>query len=793
MTSIVQQIATPFQIQIGFKKWLHHYRDLLKSGSETEQARAREVLTIVERYPVLNDGFTDVSYLEKHRSEIAEILKDAFNSSFSLNEIRAAAIPFFDVIFNTSKRFDNILHAAGTNYKFELSNLSNDEKYVLTCAIILNQYYKFDLNFKRPLIHEIPDAQGVKRYYKVLYNADFVEITPKKKTPNITEDIVAELLDNFDNIELWKTRFPPESYDFSGFVFANFFDVTDDYAISNLKSNLLDDTDFATPEKIQKIEECFKSLLSVSDLKVGFSVYNKEDDGFERVYGNSFDSFLLNGKEHLPSDHVLCSNSHKVLLDQKAFFSIADVNKYFKLSKGQAPQYAALNHLGFKSAILAPIANNNQLFGVLEIVSPTKLALNSLNANKLTDVLPYILTLVERKITAEQNLIQAIIQKECTAIHPSVGWKFIDAAKAYIKENAHNTGITFFKQITFENVYPLYGQIDVKSSSMARLEATKKDLLLQLRMAHQILLEAVKIKALPIYLQVQFQIESYIDLIDSNFQIDSEYQVSGFLKNEVKPLFKLIRKTKCSLTESISNYFDELDQELEVVYQFRLQYDETIGNINKDIAHLLDEKEIEAQKMHPHFFERFKTDGVEHNMYIGDSITENGSFNKVYLYNLRLWQLQVMCELENYYYMNRENYPMLLDVTSLVLVFNQPLSIRFRMDEKRFDVDGTYNARYEIVKKRIDKAFIKNTKTRITQKGKLTIVYSQQQDKIEYSKYIAFLQSKNVLENNLEDLELEDLQGVSGLRALRVGILYQSSSQAEKFYSYNDLMETIES
>jgi hypothetical protein len=40
------------------------------------------------------------------------------------------------------------------------------------------------------------------------------------------------------------------------------------------------------------------------------------------------------------------------------------------------------------------------------------------------------------------------------------------------------------------------------------------------------------------------------------------------------------------------------------------------------------------------------------------------------------------------------------------------------MDEKRFDVDGTYNARYEVVKKRIDKANIKGTKERITQKRK---------------------------------------------------------------------------
>ncbi len=43
----------------------------------------------------------------------------------------------------------------------------------------------------------------------------------------------------------------------------------------------------------------------------------------------------------------------------------------------------------------------------------------------------------------------------------------------------------------------------------------------------------------------------------------------------------------------------------------------------------------------------------------------------------------------------------------MLLVHSNPLAIRFRIDEKRFDVDGAYNARYEIIKKRVDKANIK--------------------------------------------------------------------------------------
>jgi hypothetical protein len=209
------------------------------------------------------------------------------------------------------------------------------------------------------------------------------------------------------------------------------------------------------------------------------------------------------------------------------------------------------------------------------------------------------------------------------------------------------------------------------------------------------------------------------------------------------------------------------------------------------MASLLDKKQEEAQKMYPHYFERFKTDGVEHNMYIGESITKEESFNPIYLYNLRLWQLQVMCEMENAYYQMQPTFPIGLDVASMILVFNQPLSISFRMDEKQFDVDGTYNARYEIVKKRVDKAFIKGTQERVTQKGKISIIYSQKQDEREYLRYIKFLQSKNYLDDDVEIVELEDLQAVTGLKAIRVSLLYHKDKKDKAFYTYDDLIREI--
>jgi hypothetical protein len=103
-------------------------------------------------------------------------------------------------------------------------------------------------------------------------------------------------------------------------------------------------------------------------------------------------------------------------------------------------------------------------------------------------------------------------------------------------------------------------------------------------------------------------------------------------------------------------------------------------------------------------------------------------------------------------------------------VQHAPLSIRFRPDEKRFDVDGAYDIRYEIVKKRIDKALVKSSSERVTQPGRIAIVYSNPAEAAEYRGYLDYLRHLGYVAPEVEDLELEELPGVHGLRALRATV-----------------------
>jgi hypothetical protein len=155
---------------------------------------------------------------------------------------------------------------------------------------------------------------------------------------------------------------------------------------------------------------------------------------------------------------------------------------------------------------------------------------------------------------------------------------------------------------------------------------------------------------------------------------------------------------------------------------------------------------------------------------VGASLVESGVFDELYLRNLRLWQLMVTCGIARRAETLRGRLPIPLETAHLILVQQTPLAIRFRFDEKRFDVDGAYNVRYEVIKKRIDKAVVRGTSERLTQPGRLVVVYSHASEAAEYREYLDYLRARGDVSGEPEDLELDPLQGVHGLRALRAPI-----------------------
>ncbi|SDQ07710.1 GAF domain-containing protein [Flagellimonas zhangzhouensis] len=785
-------MESPLVQLVSFNKLLEHYDEQLKSPNKHLADRAKYVLDAQAPYPVLREGFKELSVLEKHKDVIKIILEDSFAPILTLNEIKAASTPFENLVFNSSERFQQILKDAGDSFDLSISNIPQEFGYIMRCTVILKFFYGYNLDFKRPFFYDIPDTNGVMRRYRILYNADFMEIIPTENAKELTQDDVDDLLDNFNNLDLWKEKIPPNSFIAKGFVISNMFDVTAEHSISEIKSTLIGRTQLHEQSFMESFEDTFRSLFKLNDIKVGFAGYDSNANNFFKIYGKNMESYILNGNEFEDCDFKFCNHTHSKLFKENKYFAISNVEKYFENSEGETQPYKNLMEQGIKSAILAPISINGNLLGVLELVSGKKNELNSVNANKLDGVMPYIIAAVMRTIEEEENLIDAIIQHECTSVHPSVYWKFQEEAKHFMADELAGKE-PVFKEVVFKDVYPLYGQIDIKDSSKERNLAIQRDLMIQLSEINDILELAFERHTLPIYEELQFRVNNYLSEVKEALFTHTEQAVFDFVKEEVNPILLHLKKEDIEVAALIEKYEEKIDKATESYYDHRKNYDRSVMDANLKLAALLDKKQEAAQEMFPHYFERYKTDGVEHNMYIGSSIAKDRQFNKLYLSNLRLWQLQVMCEMENKYYSLKPHLPVKLDVASLILVYSTSLAIRFRMDEKRFDVDGTYNARYEVIKKRIDKSFIKGSNERLTQKGKLAIVYSQKKDEREYMRYISFLKSKGYFTNNIEIVELEGLQGVTGLKAIRAEILYQKDKKSERTYTYDDLMEELKS
>ncbi|SHM16853.1 GAF domain-containing protein [Flavobacterium saccharophilum] len=779
---------SPFKTIISFHKLIESFEEIASSNIDYRANYAKAILQQIESIPELRTGIEDYSIIKNNEGLIKYILADLFPTALTQNEIKAVTIPFQNISFNYTERFKKILRNAGDEFYMEIRDFDDHQFYINNCCLILSSYYKQHIDFNRPFFYDIPDEEGIEKHYRILYNADFMEITPTENAIQLTQDDIDNLIDNYDDLELWKSKFPKGSWILKGFGIVSLFDATTESSISNLKSNLLKkDRESVTTDEV--VANIFRSIFKIPDLKVGFIIYNTEEEKFVKPakLESQLQSFLLSHDQEIDCKNAFFGCSFENLLNNKEPFVISNVNKFI----AESPNRKLGEHLlsqNIQSCIFAPVIKDDHLLGVLELVSSNSRALNSVNAQKLELVLPYLTDTIDRYNTDMQHQIEAIIQREYTTIHPSVYWKFRKESQNYFQNNNPSKDY-IFKEIVFKNVYPLYGQIDIKGSSEHRNETVKRDLKSQLSTLLEIFDNQKPNTNLVLLEQRKFELESLRNELDFPLKADTEQHIQRYIEEEIHPILKNTKgSAKNEKLEQL--YFENLDEKTGLFYQERKKFDNAMSIINKKLASVLDRKQLDAQQIYPHYYERFKTDGVEHNLYIGASIAPTKPFDIMYLHNLRLWQLQTLCEMELEHHQLKESLPYELDVTSLILVFSAPLSIRFRMDEKRFDVDGTYNARYEVVKKRIDKANIKGTQERITEKEKITIVYSQNNEETEYLKYIKYLQHKKILEPAIEQFEVEDLQGVSGLRAIRVKVINNTASPAKKI-TYQDLLDEL--
>ncbi|QNE40243.1 GAF domain-containing protein [Hymenobacter sp. NBH84] len=775
LVSPIESTIFPFRTTLSLEPLIAYWKSRENDSNAGLAQLARSIGEQVAQEPWAHGPITDLNAAECGCDLIETLMMAVFPPASFSTDISGAIPPFQRRSFYYTPLFGEVLLNANDIIKQPLNIDSRHmEVYMARMAyhLILSKIYDVELPKNDTLVFTVPDYSiGLYRHYGVDFNSTFLNVKMVGERPELTEEQIDLLLHNMHRQDLWRELLPPERFELEGFNILHLVDVTDQEILSELKYDLLERDVLQASDRLEQIQEKLRVLFKRPFLQLGIAAYDENKQAFVdfgRKINHSFLTKQLNNQQAGTGFRQIYS---QLLQDRQPLIlenvETADIPEDLR---------EQIRSIGIKSAILALLPYGDDTVGLLELGSPNVGDLDEFSLEKVNQFVPLFAVAVKRNAEDMQNRVQAIVKEKFTALHPTMEWRFNDAALNLLEKIEAGNKNAEMEDIVFQEVYPLHGSSDIRGSSTARNEAVQGDLIEHLSLANKVLKKASEFQQLPILDELKFYVEKNLKRLQQGIISGDEVSIFDSLKSEVEPLFEYFAQNTLELRPVIADYWNNIDPVLGILYKRRKAFERSVTLLNDTVSDYLDEEEQKAQQMFPHYFQRFKTDGVEYNIYVGASLVENKPFDLVFLKNLRLWQLLVMVEITRRTAALKEHLPVPLDTTQLVLIHSQPLAIRFRQDERQFDVDGAYNIRYEIIKKRIDKATVLGTGERLTQPGCIALVYAQQREADEYLEYLDYLQDRGMLEPEIEELELEELQGVKGLLALRVRVKLEEQS-----------------
>ncbi len=638
-------------------------------------------------------------------------------------------------------------------------------------AFILDRLYSIQLPKKRNIIRTIKDIHsGLSRHYSINLNTDFVTVNTKRELPPFDiENLHKYALTNNTLIEIQKLL-PIDMFSFSGFTIMTVTDVTDQYALETIRDNIVKNETNTGSYNFPDIVQALKELTGSNDIEFNilplFKVNGKLAEDME-TYNRSI-LFSAAQKNRLTDSACFSMMNKFVSLPELFYFS--DLDTEIPLHREEAKLLKAED---IKSYTLIPFFYNNKLVGAIESFSKVKGLINDRMLGQMEIARELLAQLMYNAISSIEFQIEKVIKERYTKLQPAVQWKFVEAGWHYLQSRREASGLNIPEaaEIDFREVYPLYGAVDIRNSTVMRNMAMLNDNVIQLNILLKVLHDLKTETGFGLIDEKIFATTDWINLIEvDNQEFNQQVKLNDFLVNTINPFLEKFTYSRPELNIIVQEYFDAIDENNGAAHKNRRSLENSMSRVISFVNNYFEQMKGEIQEAYPCYFEKFRSDGVEYDIYIGQSISPDIIYNDIYLKNLRLKQLTSMATIAKNTNALMQQLTNPVETTQLIFIHSQPIDILFRSDEKRFDVEGAYNIRYHIIKKRIDKVLLKGTNERLTQPGKIALVYFNETDVNEYISYIKYLQAENILNDDLEKLELEELNDVSGIKALRVGV-----------------------
>lgn len=769
---------------IGIKSYLSFapfYRNLQKrvqNPNEQFLGFYRYVIKKLEENPELLEPLNDPEIIYKHEGLFQLIASTLFPISTDNNlQYYALGSPYKFEIFFYSHSFVGYFHPDENGYinfppERPLAHLQAEYD-LMAYRLIFRKFFEIELKIPERRTNQWVDSNtGLHRYSRVHIDESFIDVSLTDELPSLPSGLIDPDSGSISDINLLKKQFPLSLFLFEGFIIRrSIADVTVEECVKEVKNAIIEMQSSNPKQGYQKLRSAVETMIGSKDVEVSLNTFLQLNKKFVYYHKYSGKSILLQGIDSVEEKETAYNQIAAFLNETKKPLFINNLQRE-ESEQNNFPFIKYLKNSTFCCYIIVPLFENKKLIGMMEAASPNVGALKNETLTKLEPVFSYFEMACRNDIAQFKKEIESFILERYTALLPVVDWKFKHEAWLYLKEKETDPNREI-GTVNFNPVYPVYGAIDVKNSSNERRVCYQKDILDHLNLIESTL---IKLNEEPHEL-VQ---EAFHSLLEKNTHFrekigaillpEDEQKINEFIENDIKIFFEKLAEIKSEKLLPVKDYMELVDQETGHLIENRRKFDESIDKVNATISRYLETEQEKIQKQYPHYFEKFRTDGVEFNIYVGESFTPYKQFDLVELKKIRLWQLTVMASLTRITHQLKESIPIPLETTQLVLVFDKPISISFRRDERRFDVEGQESVQFEILKKRIDKVKIKDSGERLTKPGTIAIVYSNTQEIVDYGEYFNFLQKNNLVVGEQEMLELEDVQSISGLKAIRITV-----------------------
>ncbi len=760
----------PFRALVSLDPLIAFWEKKLVPECSHMKSMFMELTEKISHVPELQGTIKDIDILNKYNDIIRPLMSPVFPAASFNTDIMGALTPCtFDPFFVTPE-FQRLFLDNNNFLKASLrENIEKEmsKKLLRIYFLILERIYGFSCQRIQSLdIRAVPDEEtGLYRYFGVTADFQFVKIRPLDTPRDLSEDELNEITNNLTDIDILAKYIDLSRFEFIGFTIVRALDVTESEVISALERDLIDQHAIFSADGIKHLESRLRVLFQRPELAVGLCALQGDQVMIIKSDCDSNINCLFSNSHHINLEEVQGSVWVQAA-ENNSVLRVPDLSQKDNLVLAEQQAVAA----GIRSMLLSPLSYQGKTIGILEVFTTSPNELGPMDAMLLKQVTPIFSVALKRGMDELNKHVQSIIKEKCTAVHPSVEWRFERAAIGHMERLRDGSTTSAMEPIIFKDVVPFFGQSDIRGSSLARNRGIQQDLTDQLTLALGIMKTGSKLRPWPILQEYTYRIQAKIQEIALGVTSGDENSVFSLLNREISPTFEDLMGLGEDIARQIDHYTQTLDPVAGMIYNKRKDYEESVSMLNHKLSGFLEQEDNLIQTDFPHYFEKRQTDGVDYMMYIGASMVEQQKLAHFHIQDMTLWQLMLACGLAWHTEKIKPKLKVPLDTCHLILVNHTPLSIRFRFDEKRFDVDGAYDVRHEIIKSRLDKALIKGSGERLTQPGRIAVVYSNPSEGKEIRQHIDFLMSIGKLDNDLEMLNLDDLPDVRGLKALRVGV-----------------------